>query len=136
MDGVKRKCQVKMIHTHRFQITLTQGLNRQIRRMCEYFGYEVTKLERTRIMDIQLGTLQQGDWRDMTEAELTKLFDMIEASDNEEKPKTNAPKKSTPKSGTSKPQSQSKTANKGGAKPHNKRSSVGTHKGSAPKRRK
>ena len=136
LDRVTRKCQVKMIHPHLFQITLTQGLNRQIRRMCEYFGYEVTKLERTRIMDIQLGTLQQGDWRDMTEAELTKLFDMIEASDNEEKPKANAPKKSTPNSGTSKPQSHSKTANKGGAKPHNRRPNGGPSKSSAPKRRK
>ena len=136
LDRVTRKCQVKMIHPHLFQITLTQGLNRQIRRMCEYFGYEVTKLERTRIMDIQLGTLQQGDWRDMTEAELTKLFDMIEASDKEEKPKANAPKKSTPNSGTSKPQSHSKTANKGGAKPHNRRPNGGPSKSSAPKRRK
>ena len=77
LDRVTRKCQVKMINPHLFQITLTQGLNRQIRRMCEYFGYEVTKLERIQIMDIKLGTLPQGDWRDLTEHELERLFDMV-----------------------------------------------------------
>ena len=66
-----------------FRITLVQGLNRQIRRMCEYFGYEVTKLERIRIMNVSLAGLPVGEWRDLTDDELIKLFDAIEASSSE-----------------------------------------------------
>lgn len=57
-----------------FRITLVQGLNRQIRRMCEYFGYEVTKLERTRIMNVSLTGIPLGEWRDLTDDELIELF--------------------------------------------------------------
>lgn len=77
-----------------FRITLVQGLNRQIRRMCEYFGYEVTKLERIRIMNVSLAGLPVGEWRDLTDDELIKLFDAIEASSSEApKQKQNKPKK-------------------------------------------
>lgn len=57
-----------------FQITLTQGMNRQIRRMCEALGYEVYRLQRTRIMNIQLNNMPVGQWRDLTKKERTQLF--------------------------------------------------------------
>ena len=69
-----------------FRITLVQGLNRQIRRMCEHFGYEVTKLERTRIMNVSLKGLPLGEWRDLTDDELIELFKLIEGSSSEAKP--------------------------------------------------
>ena len=74
-----------------FRIILVQGLNRQIRRMCEFFGYEVTKLERIRIMNVTLKGLPQGDWRDLTEAELSGIFKLIEKSE------ANAPAGNKPK---------------------------------------
>jgi 23S rRNA pseudouridine2604 synthase len=57
-----------------FGITLTQGLNRQIRRMCAVFGYRVTRLQRIRIMHIELGDLKSGQWRDLTDAETQTLL--------------------------------------------------------------
>ncbi len=60
-----------------FRIILTQGLNRQIRRMCNAFDYQVLKLQRLRIMHITLGQLKPGEWRNLTEQELTKLFEII-----------------------------------------------------------
>ncbi|MBN8192855.1 23S rRNA pseudouridine(2604) synthase RluF [Bacillus sp. NTK074B] len=67
-------CKVEQISKYVFQITLTQGLNRQIRRMCEALGYEVYRLQRTRIMNIHLGNLPVGQWRDLTKKEKTRLF--------------------------------------------------------------
>ncbi len=72
-----KKCNVQQVATFVFRITLIQGLNRQIRRMCEHFGYNVTKLERTRIMHISLQGLPQGDWRDLTKLELDGIFKLI-----------------------------------------------------------
>jgi 23S rRNA pseudouridine2604 synthase len=66
-----------------FRITLVQGLNRQIRRMAEYFGYEVPRLERVRIMNVSLQGLPVGAWRDLTEKELAVLFDAIRDSSSE-----------------------------------------------------
>lgn len=60
-----------------FRIVLTQGLNRQIRRMCNSYGYQVVKLQRVRIMNISLGKLQLGQWRDLTQEELSKLLDTL-----------------------------------------------------------
>ena len=94
LDRVTRKCEIKMISPYIFHITLIQGLNRQIRRMCEYFNYEVTKLERIQIMHIKLGNLKQGYWRNLTEPELETLFDMIEDSENTVKQKSSPSKKS------------------------------------------
>ena len=82
LDRVTRKCEIKMVTPYVFHITLIQGLNRQIRRMCEYFNYEVTKLERIKIMHIKLGNLKAGHWRNRSEQELESLFDMIENSEN------------------------------------------------------
>jgi 23S rRNA pseudouridine2604 synthase len=57
-----------------FRITLTQGLNRQIRRMCNAYDYQVIKLQRVRVMNIKLGKLKLGEWRDLTQEELKELF--------------------------------------------------------------
>lgn len=80
LDRVTRRCEIKEINPYTFQISLIQGLNRQIRRMCEYFDYEVVKLERIQIMNIKLGNLGQGNWRDLTHTELEGLFDLLDKS--------------------------------------------------------
>ncbi|TFE00174.1 23S rRNA pseudouridine(2604) synthase RluF [Jeotgalibacillus sp. R-1-5s-1] len=73
--GTKTKpCKVVELSKFEFQITLTQGLNRQIRRMCEALGYEVYRLQRTRIMNIHLNNLPVGQWRDLSKKERTQLF--------------------------------------------------------------
>lgn len=72
--GTKTKpCQIDRIEDRVFRIILTQGLNRQIRRMCEVFGYRVVKLKRIRIMNIKLEGLKIGQWRDLTTKELKEL---------------------------------------------------------------
>lgn len=73
LDTVTRPCTVIAIDKYTFKIIITQGLNRQIRRMCEYFGYKVTRLRRIRIMNITLANLQVGTYRNVTEVELEKL---------------------------------------------------------------
>ena len=93
LGTVTKKCKVKREATFVFRITLVQGLNRQIRRMCKHFGYEVTKLERVRIMNISLKGLPQGEWRDLTEDELIELFRLIENSSSDENPVKKAPVK-------------------------------------------
>lgn len=80
---VTKKCKVTREAPLIFRITLIQGLNRQIRRMCEYFGYEVTRLERVRIMNVGLKGLPVGEWRDLTEDELTVLLKAAENSSSE-----------------------------------------------------
>lgn len=75
-----KKCKVEMESPFIFRITLIQGLNRQIRRMCSYFGYEVVKLERVRIMNITLKRLPLGDWRDLSEQEVKELLKMLSQS--------------------------------------------------------
>jgi len=82
LDRVTRRCEIVEINPYTFQISLIQGLNRQIRRMCEYFDYEVLRLERIQIMNIKLGNLGQGNWRNLTESELEGLFDMLEDSES------------------------------------------------------
>ncbi len=89
-----------------------QGLNRQIRRMCEHFGYEVKKLERTRIMNVSLSGIPLGEWRDLTDDELIDLFKLIENSSSEAKPKVKAKPKTA---GIKRPVvKMEKTAEKGG----------------------
>ena len=83
LDTITRKCEVEMIGKYKFRIILTQGLNRQIRRMCEYLGYKVTKLERIRVMNIELGDLKPGEYRKVTEKEMATLFELIKDSSNE-----------------------------------------------------
>ena len=83
LNTMTRKCHVKQIGKKKFKIILTQGLNRQIRRMCEYFGYRVEKLVRTRIMNIELGDLPVGTYRDVTPEEYRQLLSLIKDSSNE-----------------------------------------------------
>ncbi|TMM28733.1 23S rRNA pseudouridine(2604) synthase RluF [Polaribacter aestuariivivens] len=99
LGTVTQKCFVEKVADKIFKIVLTQGLNRQIRRMCEYLGYEVTKLKRTRIMNVELGYLQTGDWRELTDEEMKEINTMISTSSKTEeasKVKT-VPKASKPK---------------------------------------
>ena len=77
LGQVTKKCYVKKEGPNTFRIILTQGLNRQIRRMCEALGYNVTKLKRIRIMNINLGELKKGQWRDLTVRELKGLNNLI-----------------------------------------------------------
>ena len=76
LDTVTRKCFVEKIDTYQFRIILTQGLNRQIRRMCEYLGNEVRQLKRYRIMNILLD-VPLGKWRDLTQKELDDLHKLL-----------------------------------------------------------
>lgn len=84
LDRTTKQCRVKKIDTHTFSIILTQGLNRQIRRMCEYLTYEVTSLKRTRIMNIKLD-VPIGELREFTAKELKTLNLLLEDSDKEYK---------------------------------------------------
>lgn len=107
LGTVTKKCKVKKESTFVFRIILVQGLNRQIRRMTKHFGYEVTKLERTRIMNVSLKGIPLGEWRDLTDDELIDLFKLIEDSSSEDnktrqaqaKKKTASPAKKAPAAG-------------------------------------
>jgi 23S rRNA pseudouridine2604 synthase len=79
LDTVTRKCKVEQIDKYRFKIILTQGLNRQIRRMCEYFDYHVVRLKRTRIMNVRLD-VPVGEYRDLTAKELEGIFKQVNDS--------------------------------------------------------
>lgn len=82
LDTVTRPCQIKKEGKNTFRIILTQGLNRQIRRMCEALGYRVVTLKRVRIMKIRLGDLKPGQYRKLTEKEIQDLSKMLEKSTN------------------------------------------------------
>lgn len=79
LDTITKKCKVKKLSRYTFSIILTQGLNRQIRRMCEYLGYEVTKLKRTRVMNIKLD-VAVGKYRELTNNELKELNSLLKDS--------------------------------------------------------
>lgn len=83
LDTVTRKCEVEQLGKFEFKIVLTQGLNRQIRRMCEYLGYEVTSLKRVRIMNVSLD-VPVGTWRDLTKEELQTINKMVDESSKTE----------------------------------------------------
>jgi 23S rRNA pseudouridine2604 synthase len=87
LGTVTKKCKVTREGIKSFRITLVQGLNRQIRRMCEYFGYEVVKLERIRIMNIRLKGIPPGEWRDLTEEEMEEIYQLTKGSSSEYLPK-------------------------------------------------
>ncbi|MBK0003314.1 23S rRNA pseudouridine(2604) synthase RluF [Erwinia sp. S38] len=121
LGTVTKKCKVKKESTFVFRIILVQGLNRQIRRMAEHFGYEVTKLERTRIMNVSLKGVPPGEWRDLTDDELIDLFKLIEDSSSEDASVKKSPPKSSP---------QKKPAGaKPGAKPGEKSAGAGAAAG-------
>ncbi len=80
LDTVTKPCVIEQTGKNSFKIILTQGLNRQIRRMCEYFDYRVLTLKRVRIMHIQLGHLKPGTYRNLTEGELARLQEVLKHS--------------------------------------------------------
>ena len=92
LDTITKPCLVKVESRFVFTIILTQGLNRQIRRMCEYLGYEVTRLQRTRIMNVTLNNLKAGQWRNLSEKEMAEINTAVEGSSktavNTTQPKT------------------------------------------------
>lgn len=80
LDTITKPCIVKVESRFVFTIILTQGLNRQIRRMCEYLGYEVTRLQRTRIMNVTLNNLKAGQWRNLTKQEMDEINSAVAGS--------------------------------------------------------
>jgi 23S rRNA pseudouridine2604 synthase len=82
LETTTKKCFVEQVSRFVFRIVLVQGLNRQIRRMCEYLDYEVVELKRERIMNIELGELPYGEWRDLTKEEVQGLRDAVADSEN------------------------------------------------------
>jgi len=97
LGTVTKKCLVEKINKNTFKIILTQGLNRQIRRMCEYLDFEVSKLKRTRIMNVDLGTLEEGNWRELTNDEMAIINKMVATSTKTEEASTGNRKKTPPK---------------------------------------
>jgi 23S rRNA pseudouridine2604 synthase len=82
MGTITKPCKIYRLGKQVFKIVLTEGLNRQIRRMCEHFGYEVESLKRVRIMNVKLDSLAVGKWRYLSEAELQTIHKMISQSSN------------------------------------------------------
>ncbi|MBX2927204.1 MAG: 23S rRNA pseudouridine(2604) synthase RluF [Saprospiraceae bacterium] len=80
---ITKKCKIVQEGVKTFRITLVQGLNRQIRRMCEFYDYEVTKLERVRIMNISLKGLPLGEWRDLSEEEMNEIYELTRDSSSD-----------------------------------------------------
>ena len=80
LDTITKKCKIKQLNDTTFNIILTEGLNRQIRRMCDYLGYEVKTLKRIRIMNIQLGEIPVGEYRPFTPQELAEINLLIKDS--------------------------------------------------------
>jgi len=80
LGTITKKCKVKKIDDYTFNIILTQGLNRQIRRMCEVLNYQVVTLKRIRIMNIKLGKLKKGEFRYFTKAELNEVLRLVQDS--------------------------------------------------------
>lgn len=121
-DGVRilgettKPCRVVKESRFVFNITLVQGLNRQIRRMCEVFGYEVVKLERIRIMNVSLKGLALGDWRDLTQDEVATILAQTEHSSSQAQTpaKTKARTPSKNSGGRAKPAGAGKDAKRGG----------------------
>ena len=120
LGTITKPCKVYVQSKTVFKIVLTEGLNRQIRRMCEYLGYEVLQLQRLRIMNIELGRLKPGQWRNVTRTEMMQLNKALEGSSSEAS--TTKHKKNTQRKSAS-PHKKS-ASNK---KPYNK----GAHKKSA-----
>ncbi|UMB60541.1 23S rRNA pseudouridine(2604) synthase RluF [Lutibacter sp. A80] len=93
LGTVTKKCAVEQLSKNSFKIILTQGLNRQIRRMCEYLDYKVTKLVRTRIMNVTLANLAEGSWRELTSEEMQQINKMVATSSKTEEASKNPTKK-------------------------------------------
>jgi 23S rRNA pseudouridine2604 synthase len=93
LDTITKKCKVTKLNDYSFKIVLTQGLNRQIRRMCDYLNYEVTSLKRTRIMNVNLEGIKVGEWRELSEKEMLEINNMISNSSKTEEASADAQKK-------------------------------------------
>ncbi|MGN0482792.1 MAG: 23S rRNA pseudouridine(2604) synthase RluF [Lachnospiraceae bacterium] len=134
LDTMTRKCRVEKTGKFTFRIVLTQGLNRQIRRMCEYFGYRVKDLQRVRIMNICLEDLELGTYRDVTEEEWQILNEMLADSSSN----TVIPKKKDPTRIERIPQrkKKSKQMAKKGKSPGKKWKSSGYKSGNDDRRKK
>jgi 23S rRNA pseudouridine2604 synthase len=98
LGEITRKCKVVKETPTIFRIILVQGLNRQIRRMCEHFHYDVVKLERVRIMNIKVKGLSVGEWRDLTAKELAEIFRLTADSSSNAKKTGTKPKSKKVKS--------------------------------------
>lgn len=120
MDVMTKKCKIAKESPFIFRITLVQGLNRQIRRMCEYFGYDVVKLERVRIMNIRLKGLPLGDWRELSDEEMAEIKRLLDKSSSE---KGTALK--TKSSGRTQSPGSKKPAQEKSAKPRSSRGTSG-----------
>lgn len=123
LDTITKKCEVEKIGKFDFRIILTQGLNRQIRRMCEYLGYEVTALKRIRIMNVQLD-VPVGEWRDLTAEELQTINKMVSSStkvDEDDIPVKDLKKK--PTSNNSNPKTKRENSKKFSPSPRSRRKS-------------
>ncbi|GAA4454035.1 23S rRNA pseudouridine(2604) synthase RluF [Rurimicrobium arvi] len=134
LDTVTAPCKVVMSGRQTFSITLVQGLNRQIRRMCEALGYSVVSLKRVRIMNIQLGTLATGKWRNLSDAEVAMLKASVSGSDNTAKasPKVKAAPSERPRRES--PAAKPEKALKQSAKPAKKADGNNTPPPSSPKK--
>lgn len=106
LDTVTKKCEVEKLGNFDFRIVLTQGLNRQIRRMCEYLGYGVTRLKRTRIMNVKLD-IPTGEWRDLTPQEVRTINEMVSDSAKTIVPTEKSPSVKNKFTGSTKPKSAS-----------------------------
>ncbi len=124
MGTMTRKCKVEQTSPYSFSIVLTQGLNRQIRRMCEHFGYEVQKLKRTRIMNIKLD-VPPGQFRDFTETELSALNALLAESSKTQK--------TSSKGSSAKPKPATKSKPPRPKQPSNKKAKPGSNHRSKPK---
>ena len=101
LGTVTKECVVDQVSKFVFRIVLTQGLNRQIRRMCKQLGYGVTKLIRVRIMNVNLGNLEEGQWRNLTGKEIQQINELIASSSKTEEASVDVRKKvnTSPKKG-------------------------------------
>lgn len=116
LNTVTKPCQVSIESRFVFKIILTQGLNRQIRRMCEYLGYRVTRLIRSRIMNVSLDNLKVGQWRNLTDKEMAELNLAVAGSSKTAREfKPNATKK-TGRNKSASPSNASSTSAKNGKK--------------------
>jgi 23S rRNA pseudouridine2604 synthase len=84
LGTMTKKCSVKKINAKNFSIILTEGMNRQIRRMCEYYDYKVSRLKRTRIMHLSIKGIPNGKWRHLTEEEVKQLKQAVQYSSKTE----------------------------------------------------
>lgn len=121
LGQVTKKCKIEKVSTFVFKIILVQGLNRQIRRMCEHFGYQVTRLERVRIMNVSLKGLALGDWRDLTSAEIDTIAKLTAQSETQASPAS----KKTAKTAKKAPGKSRKPATSGQPKPRSSGSAAG-----------